>query len=161
MRAVGNAMLEWSYTYGWIPIVGTVVEWNAYVAKGDVGMSALFSVLSLIEVLSLGGLSKVETAGKVIIGAGMKEAATKTASTTAKGSIQKVKDDIVEWLGADFRFIRNDNDDIVLVSADNIRKVRFDFKEPHPHKSPHMHVERYENGDWVSERVYPFDVIPE
>ena len=29
MRAVGNAMLEWSYTYGWIPIVGTVVEWNA------------------------------------------------------------------------------------------------------------------------------------
>ena len=158
MRSVGNAMLEWSYDYGWIPIVGTVAEWNGYVAKGDVGMTALFSVLSLIEVLSAGGVSKVESTGKVIIGAGMKEAATKTASTTAKGSIQKVKDDIVEWLGADFRFIRNSNDDIVLLSSDDTKRVRFDFNHPAQHEYPHMHVEELVDDTWVkSGPIFPTD----
>ena len=143
------------------PIVGTVVEWNGYVAKGDVGMTALYGVLSLAEVLSVGGVSRAKTAGKVAIGAGVKEATKETASTAAKNNIQKVKDNIVEWLGDDFRFIKNKHDDIVLVSADNTRRVRLDLNEPYPHKNPHMHAEVKINGDWTEERVFPYDVPPE
>ena len=158
MNVVGNSMLAWSYDYGWIPIVGTLVEWNGYVAKGDKAMTALYGVLSLAEVLSVGGVSRATTTGKVVIGAGVREAATKTASTAAKSSIQRTKDDIVEWLGSDFRFVRNSNDDVVLLSSDNTKRVRFDLNHPAQHEYPHMHVEELVDGAWEkSGPIFPSD----
>ncbi len=58
--------------FGWIPIVGTLADWCAYVAEGDVGMTVLYSVLSLAEVLTLGGVSKAKAVGRIFVGSGTK-----------------------------------------------------------------------------------------
>jgi hypothetical protein len=49
--------------------------------------------------------------------------------------------------------------DTILVSKDGTRRIRFDIKRPHPHQSPHAHVEELKNGRWKkSGPIYPRDV---
>lgn len=40
-----------------------------------------------------------------------------------------------------------------------ISKVRFDFNNPYPHESPHLHFEKCVNGKWKTlARIYPSDM---
>ena len=67
---------------------------------------------------------------------------------------------ISEWLGPGARSMRNSWDDLIAISRDGTRRVRFDINHPHAHLSPHSHVEVLVNGKWKSIRVYPPDVTP-
>jgi RHS repeat-associated protein len=78
------------------------------------------------------------------------------AKATSKGAnlIQK-------YLGAGAKGKLNKAGDLVIVSADGTKRVRFDFIRPHPHTNPHAHVEELINGNWVkSGQIYPFGVPP-
>lgn len=68
--------------------------------------------------------------------------------------------EIGDWLGNDARLITNNNGDIVIVSSDGLRRVRFDINNTAPHSSPHGHVEELINGAWQkSGPLYPTDVV--
>ncbi|MDN3507836.1 MAG: hypothetical protein P0S94_02820, partial [Simkaniaceae bacterium] len=69
--------------------------------------------------------------------------------------ITKLEKEISSWLGKESKCIYNKAGDPVFLSKDGLRKVRFDFKRPNPHQSPHMHLERLEKGHWKEiKRVY-------
>lgn len=66
---------------------------------------------------------------------------------------------IEEWLGPGTRGITNPAGDRMFLSGDGLRKLRFDFIRPYPHKNPHMHVEECIGGKWIkSGPIYPTDV---
>jgi RHS repeat-associated protein len=67
---------------------------------------------------------------------------------------------IKDFLGPGARTIRNSADDLIAISRDGTRRVRFDINNPHPHQSPHTHVEWFSGGRWRGTRVYPPDVVP-
>jgi tetratricopeptide (TPR) repeat protein len=63
------------------------------------------------------------------------------------------------YLGEGARLVRNKAGDPIFISKDGLRKVRFDFKRPHPHESPHLHIEHLVDGEWEEiSRIYPVDV---
>jgi hypothetical protein len=63
-----------------------------------------------------------------------------------------------EWLGKDYKVIINKAGDDVFMSKDRLRKIRFDIRNPTPHKNPHVHLEQLINGKWKGVRIYPKDV---
>ena len=66
------------------------------------------------------------------------------------------------WIGKDAKVITNKSNDIIILSKDGNRRIRFDYNNPSPHKSPHSHIEEYKNGKWVkSGPLYPSDVPQE
>jgi RHS repeat-associated protein len=66
---------------------------------------------------------------------------------------------IESWLGPGAKAIKNDAGDLVMVSRDGTRRVRFDVNRPYPHESPHGHVEELVDGRWQkSGPVFPNDV---
>lgn len=81
-----------------------------------------------------------------------------TAEHSLKNSIAAV-DAVTEWVGKDAKFMRNKYQDVVILSKDETRKVRFDIKHTTPHSNPHAHAEELVNGKWVkSGPIYPTDV---
>jgi hypothetical protein len=74
----------------------------------------------------------------------------------------EVIDQIKKYLGKDAKLKTNKSGDIVIISKDGNRKIRFDIKNPSPHKNPHGHVEEKVNGKWKkSGPIYPTDIVPE
>jgi hypothetical protein len=66
---------------------------------------------------------------------------------------------INSYLGEGTRLIKNEAGDLVFISKDGLRKVRFDFISPKPHNNPHMHVEHFSGRKWRdSGQIYPIDV---
>jgi hypothetical protein len=66
---------------------------------------------------------------------------------------------IKAYLGENSLLIRNQAQDLVLISQDRLRKVRFDFNNPKPHNNPHMYVEQIKGSKWKdSGQIYPADV---
>lgn len=89
------------------------------------------------------------------------EVLAEITSLAAKQSTRVVNlaDDIAEWLGKGARTIVNKNGDLVFISKNGTRRVRFDIKNPKPHKNPHSHVEELINGKCQkSGPLYPKDV---
>lgn len=69
--------------------------------------------------------------------------------------------EVAEWLGKDARVIVNKSGDVVFLSADGTRRLRFDFHRTAPQQSPHAHLEELMGGQWVkSGPIYPADVQP-
>ena len=63
------------------------------------------------------------------------------------------------FIGPGGRAFRNEAGDLVVQSRDEIREVRFDFNNPYPHWTPHVHVIEYERvknekEEIFNERVY-------
>ncbi|MGE0197879.1 MAG: hypothetical protein AB7N99_06870 [Simkaniaceae bacterium] len=74
-------------------------------------------------------------------------------------AIAKLEGRISNWLGEETRLIRNPEGDLVFLSKDGTRRVRFDFNRTRPHDNPHCHVEIKINGKWdKSGPIYPIDV---
>ncbi|MDN3505884.1 MAG: hypothetical protein P0S96_01490 [Simkaniaceae bacterium] len=73
--------------------------------------------------------------------------------------IAKLEKRVSSWLGKETKLIHNKAGDPVFLSEDGLRRVRFDFKRPHPHESPHLHFEHLVKGEWEEiSRIYPIDV---
>lgn len=74
--------------------------------------------------------------------------------------ISQLEEKISVWLGKETKMIKNDAGDLVFISKDGLKRVRYDFNRPYPHQSPHMHVdEQIHRGIWnESGQIYPTDV---
>lgn len=78
--------------------------------------------------------------------------------------VVELSEDLKGWLGKDYRKIVNDSGDLVLLSKDGTRKLRFDIKNPRPHTNPHSHIEVLKDGKWEEVKwegqaqLYPKDV---
>ncbi len=84
------------------------------------------------------------------------------AAKRGGGSIDDLVSNIAEWLGPGSRAIKNDAGDLIMVSANGTKRLRFDINRPYPHGSPHSHVEELVNGTWKkSGPIFPKDVTPE
>lgn len=68
---------------------------------------------------------------------------------------------ISNWLGQESKMIKNEAGDVIFLSKDGTRKVRFDFSDPSPHTNPHGHIEEFINKKWnKSGPIYPKDIPP-
>ena len=65
----------------------------------------------------------------------------------ASSSVQETAKSVKQWLSKGSRAIINDSGDLVLMSKDGLRKMRFDIKNPHGYPT-HMHLQVLENGKW-------------
>lgn len=74
------------------------------------------------------------------------------------GRISQIEGKVSEWLGSESRLIKNKAGDVVLLSKDMERRVRFDFIRPNPHNNPHMYIEELIKGEWKGPRIYPTNV---
>jgi RHS repeat-associated protein len=94
---------------------------------------------------------------------GAAAAATGVSAAAAGGNSQGVRDTaqaIKDWLGPGAQAFRNKAGDLITMSRDGLRKVRFDINNPSPHANPHTHVEVLQNGEWVGTRIFPPGVTP-
>lgn len=67
---------------------------------------------------------------------------------------------IQNWIGEEAKIMTNTSDDLIILSKDGNRKIRFDINNPYPHNNPHVHIEKNVNGRWKTERIWPTDVDP-
>lgn len=88
------------------------------------------------------------------------ETATEIGSSVKIAEVVQLERRISEWLGEGTQCIRNKAGDPVFLSKDGIRRVRFDFNNPHG-DVPHMHMEQKLEGSWhdasSKHRIYPVD----
>ncbi|MFA6119203.1 MAG: hypothetical protein WCT85_06030 [Parachlamydiales bacterium] len=72
--------------------------------------------------------------------------------------VDEVAIQLKQWLQEDYTVITNKAGDKVFLSKDGLRKIRYDFENPHG-DIPHMHIQEKINGKWVdasdSHRIYP------
>ncbi|EFB41443.1 hypothetical protein pah_c034o001 [Parachlamydia acanthamoebae str. Hall's coccus] len=61
---------------------------------------------------------------------------------------------VSEWLGQGTKIIKNKAEDVILLSKDGLRKVRFDLNRPDPHTNPHAHIEELVNDIWQKSGQY-------
>jgi hypothetical protein len=92
-----------------------------------------------------GGGVKVERIDKII--------------ESSSRNVQEAYSSAKAWLGEDCRMITKDAGDIILISKDGLRKLRFDIKNPH-RDVPHVHLRVFRNGKWRDaikgkHRIYP------
>ena len=67
--------------------------------------------------------------------------------TKASPGVQAAYKSAREWLGEGARTITNKAGDLILVSKDGLRKMRFDINNPHGY-APHIHLQSFRNGKW-------------
>lgn len=73
--------------------------------------------------------------------------------------LKSLENRVSNWLGDGTRLIKNPEGDLVFISQDKLRRVRFDFNRTKPHNNPHCHVEIKRGDRWdKSGPIYPKDV---
>lgn len=70
---------------------------------------------------------------------------------------------IMRHVGDNATAMLNEAGDLILQSKSGLKEVRFDFNNPSPHRSPHVHVIEYKRVknnkvETRNDRVYPNDV---
>jgi tetratricopeptide (TPR) repeat protein len=74
--------------------------------------------------------------------------------------VVQLEKNISDWLGEGTKLIRNKAGDPVFLSKDGLKRVRFDFNNPHGDKL-HLHIEQKLEGRWQDatsqHRIYPID----
>lgn len=85
------------------------------------------------------------------------------ASAANQKGVQKAFVQIEEYLGSGSRAMTNSSKDPIFLSKDGLRRVRFDWNRPDPHKNPHMHIDIRPNARvrFKTRRIYGRDVNPE
>jgi len=79
-------------------------------------------------------------------------------------NVQRLTGIIEDHLGQDFKMIKNKSGDPVFISKDNLKRIRFDAKNPHG-DVPHGHIEYYDAQDkrWLDytreHRIYLKDAM--
>jgi hypothetical protein len=104
-----------------------------------------------ITQMVMGSPGRLINVGRTVVGA----VKTYRALSQLK-KLNKLSDDIINWLGKDAKAILNKDGDLVIRSKNNTKRIRFDINNPSPHNNVHSHVEEYINGKWVkSGPLYP------
>ncbi|MCG8340596.1 MAG: hypothetical protein MI674_05005, partial [Cytophagales bacterium] len=67
--------------------------------------------------------------------------------TRASPGVQAAYKSAREWLGEGTKTITNKVGDLILVSQDGLRKMRFDINNPYS-SAPHIHLQSFRNGKW-------------
>ena len=71
-------------------------------------------------------------------------------------SLDGVTEKIAEWMGEVKPPIYNEAGDVVFMSTNGTKRLRFDIKKSYPHEHPLAHVDELINGAWVKYgQVYP------
>jgi hypothetical protein len=71
-------------------------------------------------------------------------AATQTDKLqNAAGKVESAVEGILEWVGPGSQAGLNRSGDLIIRSADGLRKFRTDIMNPHPHASPHVHLQEF------------------
>jgi hypothetical protein len=129
---------------------------SAFVAPGAIG--AGYKVINV----STKALAYASTKGAPILFGGMKKIGGLTKNAFKKYSskqvtsnvfnprVQRLANIIEDFLGKDFRMIKNADGDAIFINTNNTRKIRFDINDPHGYL-PHGHVEVYDHKlkDWI------------
>lgn len=123
--------------------------------RGFVTLKKLYDVFKKQESVNFGANTKQEFSTFQSI---WSPAKTKSYFQNKSNRIQELERRVSEWLGQGVRVIKNENNDMILLSRDGTKKVRFDLIKPDPHNSPHMHVEELIQGRWKGSRIYPNNV---
>jgi hypothetical protein len=106
-------------------------------------------------------LSNPEGIGTAVFGVVSSLAPGAIASRGAAVSRTTIVNGIDDFLGPGSRAFRNDAGDLIMLSADEAKRIRFDINRPYPHQSPHAHVDQLIDGQWQkSGQIYPTDVPP-
>lgn len=82
----------------------------------------------------------------------------KVQSPSCNNKVALAETKIREWIGKDAKLITNSCDDIIILSKDGNKKIRFDINNTSPHHNPHIHIETKVNGRWKTNRIWPNDV---
>jgi RHS repeat-associated protein len=128
----------------------------------EAALPALPTVVAIVGSVARWVISRIVSKLKPRARSSADDAAT-VADDAAEsvGRVSETARKIEYWLGPGARTIRNDAGDLVVVSRDGTRRVRFDVNRPYPHENPHAHVEELVNGRWVkSGPIFPKDVTP-
>jgi hypothetical protein len=101
-----------------------------------------------------------------VFGTALEAAAIPQIVGTGKSTVLVAKGlkKIIKFLGPGAKGILNRSDDLILLSKDKLRRVRFDINNPFPHKSPHGHVEFFNGNKWKQlqpKQIYPKNVLKE
>ena len=80
----------------------------------------------------------------------VKKMAPAAITDTVNLNVQKLTHIIEDYLGIDFRMIKNADGDVIFINNGNTKKIRFDINDPHGYL-PHGHVEVYDYTlkDWI------------
>lgn len=140
-------MANWGARRGG-PLGGAALNFGAALNAA----SEAFGTNELGAALGSGSVSGVAFAAAGFLPVGK---LARRGSDAAQLILKHVGDDAVGFL--------NEAGDLILQSKNGLREVRFDFNNPAPHKSPHVHVIEYKtvkNNKAVTrnDRVYPRDV---
>jgi hypothetical protein len=70
--------------------------------------------------------------------------------------LSKLAKDMMEWVGEGAIPRLNKAGDLVIVSENGARRIRFDINNPAPHNNIHTHIDEKINGKWIeSGQLYP------
>lgn len=80
LKDFAGGMHAFAQDYWYVPVAGTLADWCAYVAEGNVEMTALYGALGLADVLGAGSIGSLKTGlvaaiksgGKLVMGSGVK-----------------------------------------------------------------------------------------
>jgi hypothetical protein len=147
-----------------LPGLGSSRSLVEALSEGNI-LGAVLSFGSLgMEVLPFLRGVRVPGVGKEGIKATQQFISFEQKLANASPKVQEGYKFITQWLGEGSRAIINKNGDLVLMSKDGLKKIRFDINKPYPHIHPHTHIEQFINGQWVKgqyegvPQLYPKDV---
>ena len=106
----------------------------------------------------VGAVLTVESA--VVVYAAIEGAmAAGSAAGAASGAVDDAVNAARQWLGKDYKKIVNDAGDMIYMSKDGAKKIRFDMRNTHG-DLPHVHLEVLKGNKWVdalkgTHRIYP------
>ena len=132
-----------------LPGLGSSRSLVEALSEGNI-LGAMLSAGSVgLDVLPFMKKVRVPGVGKEGIKATQQFISFEQKLANASPKVQEGYKFITQWLGEGSRAIINKNGDLVLMSKDGLRKMRFDIINPHGYP-PHMHLEVLENGEWTN-----------
>lgn len=130
---------------------------TAVIGAGAAGLAVGLKAAAVYGISFIGTVSLSQLPAQVSL-----ELHLLTASGLVAASDQRVQNTVdaaVKWLGPRFTHIRNTAGDSIFISADRLRKIRFDYLNSHGDR-PHLHLQVFVNGKWRDaiqglHRLYP------
>ena len=77
-----------------------------------------------------------------------RESVANVATKAVNYRVEKMTQVIEEFLGSDYKFIKNKKGDPLFINRDNTKRIRFDSAYSHG-DDPHGHIEIFKDNDWI------------
>jgi hypothetical protein len=141
---------------------------TSYVVESATGSHTAGKIADIgIGLVGPNAASKISE-GKTIVGAaksianetisGIKSAGAKIkdwwkGTPTVPQNVNKIGDDVTQWLGEGSRKITNEHGDVIFQSQNGLKEIRFDMNNYVPHNKPHIHLIIYEQVKNKKEKI--------